>query len=57
MNYWPLFSKAGLSDQGNIIGNNDTMIAGHAISDKCVLVTNNTKEFQRVPELIIEDWV
>ena len=49
--------KKILSDQGNIIGNNDTMIAGHAISDKCVLVTNNTKEFQRVPELIIEDWV
>jgi len=40
-----------------MIGNNDTMIAGHAISDNCVLVTNNTKEFQRVPELIIEDWV
>jgi len=49
--------KKILTDQGNIIGNNDTMIAGHAISEKCVLVSNNTKEFERVPDLIFEDWV
>ena len=48
--------KKILSGQGNLIGNNDTMIAGHAISEQCVLVTNNTKEFERVPDLIIEDW-
>ncbi len=49
--------KKILSDKGLSIGNNDTMIAGHAVSEKCVLVTNNTKEFKRVPELIFEDWV
>jgi len=49
--------KKALSDSGTPIGNNDTMIAGHAISERCILVTNNTKEFLRVPGLLIEDWV
>ena len=48
--------KKTLSDKGTPIGNNDTMIAGHAVSAGCVLVTNNTKEFERVPELEFEDW-
>ena len=48
--------KKILSDKGTPIGNNDTMIAGHAVSAGCVLVTNNTKEFERVPELELEDW-
>ena len=48
--------KKILSDKGMSIGNNDTMIAGHAVSAGCVLVTNNTKEFERVPELEFEDW-
>lgn len=49
--------KKTLNDSGTSIGNNDTMIAGHAISASCVLVTNNTKEFSRVTNLEIEDWV
>jgi len=49
--------KRALSDKGTLIGNNDTMIAGHAISAECILVTNNTKEFKRVPGLKFEDWV
>lgn len=48
--------KKILSDKGTPIGNNDTMIAGHAVSAGCVLVTNNTKEFERVPELEFQDW-
>ncbi|MFV1976501.1 MAG: type II toxin-antitoxin system VapC family toxin [Candidatus Scalindua sp.] len=48
--------KKQLSDKGTPIGNNDTMIAGHALSVNCVLVTNNRKEFERVPDLEIEDW-
>lgn len=48
--------KKHLSDQGTPIGNNDTMIAGHAMSEGCILVTNNRKEFDRVPDLEIEDW-
>ena len=49
--------KKILNKLGSPIGNNDTMIAGHAISEKCILVSNNTREFKRVPELILEDWV
>ena len=48
--------KKTLSDNGNSIGINDTMIAGHAVSEGCVLVTNNRKEFDRVPGLEIENW-
>ncbi len=49
--------KKTLSDLGTPIGNNDTMIAGHALSIGCVLVTNNIKEFERVPDLILENWI
>jgi tRNA(fMet)-specific endonuclease VapC len=49
--------KETLNDVGTPIGNNDIAIAGHAIASECILVTNNTKEFQRVERLIFEDWV
>lgn len=49
--------KKELSERGAPIGNNDTMIAGHAISAECILVTNNTKEFKRVKDLEFENWV
>jgi tRNA(fMet)-specific endonuclease VapC len=49
--------KKSLSEEGQVIGHNDTLIAGHAISQGCVLVTNNTREFKRVSGLIYEDWV
>ena len=48
--------KKYLSDKGTTIDNNDTMIAGNAVSEGCILVTNNRKEFDRVPDLEIEDW-
>lgn len=48
--------KKHLSDIGTPIGANDNAIAGHAIAAGCILVTNNTKEFERVSELNIEDW-
>lgn len=49
--------KAALAASGTPIGPNDTAIAGHAIAAGAVLVTNNTREFERVPELTLEDWV
>jgi len=39
------------------IGPNDTAIAGHAIAIGCTLVTNNVREFSRVPALVYQDWV
>ncbi|HAB74032.1 MAG TPA: vagD [Pantoea sp.] len=42
---------------GTPIGPNDTAIAGHAIAMGAMLVTYNTREFARVPELVLEDWV
>lgn len=49
--------KRALSDAGLSIGDNDTAIAGHAIAAGCKLVTNNVREFSRVPGLDYEDWV
>jgi len=48
--------KAALTAAGNPIGPNDTAIAGHAIATDAILVTNNIKEFERVPGLTFEDW-
>ena len=51
------FIRATLKRQGNIIGSNDLLIAAHARSINAVLVTNNTKEFSRIPDLTLEDWI
>ncbi len=42
---------------GTPIGPSDTAIAGHTIAVGAVLVTNNTREFGRVPGLKLEDWL
>lgn len=49
--------KTQLTKAGTVIGDNDTAIAGHAIAAGYVVVTNNVREFSRVPGLIYEDWV
>lgn len=49
--------RATLKRQGTIIGNNDLLIAAHARSLSSVLVTNNTREFARIPDLTLEDWI
>ena len=43
--------------EGRLIGHNDLWIAAHALAEDLVLVTNNTREFSRVPDLRIENWV
>jgi tRNA(fMet)-specific endonuclease VapC len=48
---WHFLSKKGL-----VIGNNDLWIASHALADNLTLVTNNLKEFSRIPHLKIENW-
>ncbi len=42
---------------GTPIGPNDAAIAGHALIAVTILVTNNVLEFERVPGLVLEDWV
>ncbi len=49
--------RVALRLAGTPIGPNDTAIAGHAIAASAVLVTNNVREFARVPGLMLEDWV
>jgi tRNA(fMet)-specific endonuclease VapC len=49
--------RAFLRKQGTPIGNNDLLIAAHARSLDSVMVTNNIREFERVPGLIIENWI
>lgn len=41
---------------GTPIGANDLWIACHALADDCTLVTNNTREFERVTALKLENW-
>ncbi|EEC0159895.1 PIN domain-containing protein [Salmonella enterica] len=50
-------TRATLAAAGTPIGLNDTAIAGQAIAAGAVLVTSNTREFERVPGLVLEDWV
>lgn len=49
--------RAGLEKQGTPIGPLDTLIASHAMSLDLILVTNNIKEFERIPDFKIENWV
>ncbi|MCI5136729.1 MAG: type II toxin-antitoxin system VapC family toxin [Candidatus Electrothrix sp. AW2] len=48
--------RANLEKLGTPIGPYDTLIAGMALSINATLVTNNTREFQRVAGLSLEDW-
>lgn len=48
--------RAKLEAAGTPIGPMDTLIASTALAHRCVLVTRNLREFQRVPGLTIEDW-
>ena len=49
--------RSFLEKTGQPIGNNDLWIAAHALSLNTILVTNNTKEFIKVPDLLVENWV
>lgn len=49
--------RAELAKAGQPVGPYDQMIAGHARSRGLIVVTNNTREFERVSGLRTEDWV
>lgn len=48
--------RAQLEARGEMIGNNDLWIAAHATAAGLTLVTNNEKEFVRVPGLKVQNW-
>lgn len=48
--------RAKLEQKGTPIGAYDLLIAGTALEHKGILVTNNLKEFSRVPKLKTENW-
>ena len=49
--------RALLSKAGKPIGANDFLIAAIARANQLILVTHNTKEFIRVPDLLLDDWL
>lgn len=49
--------RADLEKKGTPIGPYDILIAGTALSSNTTLVTHNTKEFQRINGLALEDWL
>ena len=49
--------RSVLEKSGQVIGVNDLHIASHARSEGLVLVTNNVREFERIPALAVENWV
>ena len=49
--------RAELESKGELIGNNDLWIAAHAMAEHLTLITNNEREFRRVPGLKIQNWV
>ena len=60
---WPLEAthtyaqvRAALEKLGQPIGGMDLMIAAHAMAEDSVVITNNTREFLRVPGLAVEAW-
>ena len=49
--------RQALTKKGAMIGGNDLFIAAHARAIRAILVTNNEREFQRVPKLRLENWL
>jgi tRNA(fMet)-specific endonuclease VapC len=48
--------RAVLERKGKPIGQNDLWVAAHALAADLTLVTNNEREFRRVPNLRVENW-
>jgi tRNA(fMet)-specific endonuclease VapC len=49
--------KSNLKKHGEMIDDFDILIAAIALSSNMILVTNNKKHFERIPELKIENWL
>jgi tRNA(fMet)-specific endonuclease VapC len=49
--------RTELERSGNLIGPNDLLIAAHTLAEGRTLVTDNVREFSRVPNLNLENWL
>jgi tRNA(fMet)-specific endonuclease VapC len=49
--------RASLESKGRIIGPLDMLIAAHALSLDLTIISNNIKEFSRIPKLKSENWI
>ena len=49
--------RAHLNNIGQPIGSNDLLIAAHSRALNLILVTDNMREFSRVPDLMVENWL
>jgi tRNA(fMet)-specific endonuclease VapC len=49
--------RAALESKGVPIGPLDTQLAAHALTEDLTFVTNNQREFKRVPGLRVENWI
>ena len=49
--------RSNLQKKGNVIGSLDMLIASQALGNELIFVTNNTKEFERIEDLTIENWI
>ena len=49
--------RSQLERAGAVISANDLLIAAHALALDCILVTDNEREFSRVPGLRVENWL
>ncbi len=54
-NYYGVL-RASLERKGTPIGAMDLMIGAHALSQNLTVVTNNVREFNRIPNLVVVDW-
>ena len=48
--------RVDLEKRGEVIGANDMIIAATTLSGEATLVSNNTREFSRIPGLAVTDW-
>jgi tRNA(fMet)-specific endonuclease VapC len=49
--------RATLEREGRVIGALDMLIAAHALAEDATIVTDNVREFDRVPGLSVENWI
>jgi len=49
--------RANLEQRGTLIGSLDMLIAAQALSAGCILITYNEREFKRVQDLKVDNWV